>query len=88
MDPLSVGCMTCLYTRLYDRFDVLRDGPLSVVCTCPEGSRYICVVGKYVDHMMPRSVRSSGRGTDAHGGAFPKGLAWLGVINPDAMLFR
>ena len=52
------------------------------------GSRYICVVGKYVDHVMPRSVRSSGRGADAHCGTFLKGLAWLGVINPDAMLFR
>ena len=47
----------------------------------------ICVVRKYVDHVMPRSVRSSGCGADAHGGTFPKGLAWLGVINPDAMLF-
>ena len=26
--------MTCLYTRLYDRFEVLRDGPLSVGCMC------------------------------------------------------
>ena len=30
----SVGCMTYLYTSLYDRFEALRDRPLSVGCTC------------------------------------------------------
>jgi len=32
----------------------------------------ICVVRKYIDHVRPRSVRSSGRRTDIGGGAFPK----------------
>jgi hypothetical protein len=31
-----VGCMTCLYTCLYDRFEMLRDGTSSVGCTCPK----------------------------------------------------
>ena len=33
--PLSVGCMTCRYTCLYDKFEALRDEHLSVGCTCP-----------------------------------------------------
>ena len=39
-DPLSVGCMTCLYTCLYDRFESLRDEHLSVGCTCPYTLRF------------------------------------------------
>ena len=35
----SMGCMTCLYTCLYDRFEALRDEHLSVGCTCPYKSR-------------------------------------------------
>jgi len=32
---LSMGCMTCLYTCLYNKFETLRDEHLSVGCTCP-----------------------------------------------------
>ena len=31
----SVGCMICLYTCLYGRFEALRDGTPSMGCTCP-----------------------------------------------------
>ena len=35
MNLLSMDCMTCFYIRLYDIFEVLKDEPLSVGCTCP-----------------------------------------------------
>jgi hypothetical protein len=42
---LSVGCMTCLYFYLYNRFEMLRDGLPSVGCTCPK-SCYLKEVNK------------------------------------------
>jgi hypothetical protein len=39
--PLSVCCMTCLYTCLYDRLEALRDGPLSLACTCPKSEPFM-----------------------------------------------
>jgi len=31
----SVGCMICLYTCLYGRFEALKDRTPSVGCACP-----------------------------------------------------
>jgi hypothetical protein len=38
-EHLYMGCMTHLYTCLYDIFEMLRDIPQSVGCTCPKELR-------------------------------------------------
>ena len=35
----SVGCMICLYTCLYGRFEALKDRTPSVGCACPKHLR-------------------------------------------------
>jgi len=35
-NPMSMGCMICLYTCLYIRFEALTDGRPSMGCTCPK----------------------------------------------------